>query len=109
MMFIEDGRTPVWQDHLDHPPLEYKHLERDRFEELLDLMIAAYPEHELTEWLKRGFCMNECDSTIAFKSLEGTRVLNHHLDIWDDEDADCYENYWNDTDDSIDWDDDWDE
>ena len=43
MMFIEDGRTPVWQDHLDHPPLEYKHLERDRFEELLDLMIAAYP------------------------------------------------------------------
>ena len=55
MMFIEDGRTPVWQDHLDHPPLEYKHLERDRFEELLDLMIAAYPDHPLTEWLKRGF------------------------------------------------------
>ena len=109
MMFIEDGMYPQWQKHLDHPPLEYKHLERDKFEELLDLMIDAYPEHELTEWLKRGFCMNECDSTIAFKSLEGTRTLNHHLAIWDEEDADCYDSYWNEVDDSIDWDDDWDE
>ena len=63
MMWIEDGRTPVWQDHLDHPPLEYKHLKRDKFEELLNLMVDAYPEHELTEWLKRGFAMNAVSYT----------------------------------------------
>ena len=49
MMFIEDGMYPQWQKHLDHPPLEYKHLERDKFEELLDLMIEAYPEHGATQ------------------------------------------------------------
>ena len=68
-LFIEDGVTPVWQDHKNYEPLEYKHLERDKFEELLDMMIEAYPEHELTHWLKRGFCMNEGDSTLAILSL----------------------------------------
>ena len=31
------------------------YLERDKFEELVTMMIDAYPDHELTEWLKRGF------------------------------------------------------
>ena len=108
MMFIEDGRTPVWQDHLDHPPLEYKHLERDRFEELLDMMIAAYPEHELTEWLKRGFAMNEGDSTITFSSLQGYRVLQWHINHFHEEDAESYEIMFGEEE-EMDWDDDWDD
>ena len=106
MMFIEDGRTPVWQDHLDHPPLEYKHLERDRFEELLDLMIAAYPEHELTEWLKRGLAMNEGDSTISFSSLEGYKMLQWGINHFDREDQDSFDIMWGDEE-EIDWDADW--
>ena len=90
MMFIEDGRTPVWQDHLDHPPLEYKHLERDKFEELLDLMLEAYPEHELTRWLMRGFCMNDGDSTVSFCSLEGRKVLQWDIDHFDEEDEELF-------------------
>ena len=29
--------------------------------------------------------------------------------MFDEEDADCYEAFWEDADDSIDWDDDWDD
>ena len=109
MMELRDGHTPCWQENVGLPWNEYKLLQRDKFEELLELMMDAYPEHELTEWLKRGFCMNEGDSTIAFKSLEGTQTLNHHLNIWDDEDADCYEEMWGDGVEELDWDDDWDD
>ena len=105
MMELEDGKG-VWQRNLDLPWNEYKLLQRDKFEELVTMMIDAYPDHELTDWLKRGFCMNEGDSTIAFKSLLGTKTLNHHLNIWDDEDKDDYNAFWNDVDDGIDWDDD---
>ena len=108
MMVIEDGRTPVWLDHLDHPPLEYKHLERDRFEELLDLMIAAYPDHPLTEWLKRGFAMNEGDSTISFSSLTGHRVLQWHINHFDLEDAESYKLMYGEEE-ELDWDADWDD
>ena len=79
MRELEDGKG-VWQRNIGHPWNEYKLLQRDKFEELVQCMIDAYPDHELTEWLKRGFCMNEGDSTIAFKSLLGLRTLNHHLD-----------------------------
>ena len=109
MMEFRDGFTPNWQENVGLPWNEYKLLQRDKFEELLELMMDAYPEHELTEWLKRGFCMNEGDSTIAFKSLQGTRTLNHHLAIWDWEDADCYEDMWGDGVEELDWDDDWDD
>ena len=108
-LFIEDGVTPVWQDHKNYEPLEYKHLERDKFEELLDMMIEAYPDHEITRWLMRGFCINDGDSTISVGSLEGKITLNHHLSMFDEEDADCYEAFWEDADDSIDWDEDWDD
>ena len=108
MMFIEDGRTRVWKAHLDHPPLEYKHLERDRFEELLDLMIAAYPDHPLTEWLKRGFAMNEGDSTISFSSLTGHRVLQWHINHFDLEDAESYKLMYGEEE-ELDWDADWDD
>ena len=108
MMWIEDGRTPVWQDHLDHPPLEYKHLKRDKFEELLNLMVDAYPEHELTEWLKRGFAMNEGDSTISFSSLTGHRVLQWHINHFDLEDAESYKLMYGEEE-ELDWDADWDD
>ena len=106
MRELEDGKG-VWQRNVGHPWNEYKLLQRDKFEELVQCMIDAYPDHELTDWLKRGFCMNEGDSTIAFKSLLGIQTLNHHLDIWDDEDQIDYDAYWNGVDDDIDWDEDW--
>ena len=37
---------------------------------LVTMMMDAYPDHDLTEWLKRGFAMNEGDSTISFSSLD---------------------------------------
>ena len=43
-MFIEDGQHPQWQFHKDYPWNEYKHLKRDKFEELVDLMIEAHPD-----------------------------------------------------------------
>ena len=106
MRELENGKG-VWQRNVGHPWNEYKLLQRDKFEELVQCMIDAYPDHELTEWLKRGFCMNEGDSTIAFKSLLRIQTLNHHLDIWDDEDQIDYDAYWNGIDDEIDWDEDW--
>ena len=51
MTMFFDGEKPVWQDHQHYPWNEYKHLDRDKFEELLQCMIDAYPDHELTEWL----------------------------------------------------------
>ena len=105
MMFLEDGKG-VWKRYENLPWKDYLHLERDKFEELLNLMMESHPDHELTDWLRRGYCMNNGDSTIAFKSLSGTQTLNHHLNIWDDEDKDDYNAFWNDVDDGIDWDDD---
>ena len=104
MMELEDGKG-VWQRNVGHPWNEYKLLQRDKFEELVTLMIEAHPEHELTEWLKRGYCMNDGDSTIAFKSLSGTQTLNHHLNLWDDEDNDDY-NSWYGEEEEVEWDDD---
>ena len=71
-MFIEEGMYPQWQKHLDHPPLEYKHLERDKFEELLDLMIEAYPEHELTHWKHKAMTLQLLLQTEGF-------ILHHIL------------------------------
>ncbi len=104
---LRDGNTPCWQENVGHPWTEYKHLPREQFEELVDLMMEAYPEHELTRWLMRGFCINDGDSTISVGSLEGKIILNHHLSMFDEEDAECYEQFWEDADDSIDWDEDW--
>ena len=59
MTMFYDGHKPVWQEHQHYPWNEYKHLDRDKFEQLVTMMIDAYPEHDLTEWLKRGFAMNE--------------------------------------------------
>ena len=107
MMFIEEGMYPQWQKHLDHPPLEYKHLQRDKFEELLDLMMEAHPDHELTRWLQRGFCMNDGDSTVSFSSLEGYSMLQWHINHFDEEDDGFYEQWFGEDDDDTDWDADW--
>lgn len=101
-----DHRVQDWRDLVGLPWTEYKHLERDKFEELLDLMMEAYPEHELTRWLMRGFCINDGDAVISVGSLSGMKVLNHHLSHFDQEDADCFEAFYGDDDDT-EWD--WDE
>ena len=48
MTMFYDGHKPVWQEHQHYPWNEYKHLDRDKFEELLNLMIEAHPEHDLS-------------------------------------------------------------
>ena len=87
MTMFYDGHKPVWQEHQDYPWNEYKHLDREKFEELVTMMINAYPDHDITEWLKRGFAMNEGDSTISFSSLEGYKMLQWGINHFDLEDA----------------------
>jgi hypothetical protein len=106
MMEFRDGFTPNWQENVGLPWNEYKLLERDKFEELVTMMIDAYPEHELTEWLKRGFCMNDGDSTISVGSLSGRQTLNWQYSHFDDEDADDY-NRWFGEEEEVEFDDDW--
>ena len=91
MLELRGGNTPCWEERIGLPWTEYKHLQRDKFEELLDLMMEAHPDHELTRWLMRGFCMNDGDSTISFSSLQGHRVLQWHINHFDEEDAESYE------------------
>ena len=106
MMELRDGYIPCWQENVGLPWNEYKLLQRDKFEELLELMMDAYPEHDLTEWLKRGFAMNEGDSTIAFSSLQGYKMLQWGINHFDLEDAESYDMMWGDVE-EIDWDEDW--
>ena len=40
MMELEDGKG-VWQRNIGHPWHQYKLLQRDKFEALLDLMIES--------------------------------------------------------------------
>ena len=106
MMFLEDGKG-VWKRYENLPWKDYLHLERDKFEELLNLMIESHPDHELTDWLKRGYCMNDGDSTVAFKSLSGTNTLNHHLNLWDDEDNRDFDSWYGEGEEVEGDDDDW--
>mgnify|MGYP001182851167 CR=1 FL=1 len=108
MMELRDGYIPCWQENVGLPWNEYKILQRDKFEELLELMMDAYPEHEITEWLKRGFAMNEGDSTITFSSLQGYRVLQWHINHFDEEDAESYKLMYEEEE-ELDWDADWDD
>ena len=105
MIELEDGKG-VWKKY-DHLPWnEYLHLKRDKFEELVTLMIEAHPDHEITEWLKRGFCMNDGDSTISVGSLSGRNTLNWQYSHFDDEDADDYNRWFGDGE-ELEFDDDW--
>ena len=54
-------------------------------------MVDAYPDHDLTEWLQRGFCMNEGDSTISFSSLEGYKMLQWGINHFDEEDNENFD------------------
>ena len=105
MMELRDGYIPCWQENVGLPWNEYKLLERDKFEELVTMMIDAYPDDPLTEWLKRGFAMNEGDSTISFSSLEGYKMLQWGINHFDLEDAESYNIMWGEEE-EIDWDDD---
>ena len=105
-MELENGKG-IWQRNIGHPWNEYKLLQRDKFEELLDLMLESHPDHELTEWMKRGFCMNEGDSTISFSSLEGYRMLQWGINHFDREDADSYDLFYGEEEETDLDDDDW--
>jgi hypothetical protein len=104
MMFLEDGKG-VWKRYEDLPWKEYLHLERDKFEELLNLMMESHPDHELTDWLKRGYCMNNGDSTISVGSLSGRKTLNWQFNHFDDEDNEDYQR-WYGEEEEVEWDDD---
>ena len=69
-------------------------------------MIEAHPDHEITEWLTRGFCMNDGDSTISVGSLSGRNTLNWQYSHFDDEDADDYNRWFGDGE-ELEFDDDW--
>ena len=42
MTMFYDGHKPVWQEHQHYPWNEYKHLDRDKFEELVTMMTVSY-------------------------------------------------------------------
>ena len=52
--------------------------------------------------------MNEGDSTITFSSLQGYRVLQWHINHFDEEDAESYEIMFGEEE-EMDCDDDWDD
>ena len=89
------------------PRIKVKHLNREQLEFLLDHMMETLPDHEITEWLKRGFCMNEGDSTISFSSLEGYKMLQWGINHFDEEDKENYDLWYGEGNDDIDWDEDW--
>ena len=41
MLELRDGNTPCWEENVGLPWTEYKHLQREQFEELVDMMIEA--------------------------------------------------------------------
>ena len=81
-----------------------KHLEREQLEELYSILDEYDSEHELTEWLRYVLCMNDGDSTIHACSALGHKVLQWHLDEWDEEDEENYRLWWTDDDDEPEWD-----
>ena len=82
-----------------------KHLDREQFRELLNILECYEPDHPITEWIRRGFCVNDGDSTIHVCSLAGIRILQWHLDEFDEEDDEFYEQWYGNAEDSeAEWD-----
>ena len=82
-----------------------KHLDREQFQELLHVLECYEPDHPLTEWVRRAFCVNDGDSTIHVGSLAGLRILQWHLDEFDEEDDEFYEQWYGNGEDSeAEWD-----
>lgn len=82
-----------------------KHLEREQLEELYSILDEYDSEHELTEWFRYVLCMNDGDSTIHACSEHGHKILQWHLDEWDEEDEENYRLWWtDDEDDEPEWD-----
>jgi|TARA_B100001250_G_scaffold277580_1_gene240060 hypothetical protein len=85
--------------------INHKHLSRDEFEFLLDTMMEHEPDHPVTEWLKRAWCINDCDSNIRTGSELGYKMMQYHLTEFDEEDDDFYEQYWgDDEEEELEWD-----
>lgn len=82
-----------------------KHLDREQFQELLHVLECYEPDHPLTEWVRRAFCVNDGDSTIHVCSLAGLRTLQWHLDEFDEEDDEFYQQWYGNGEDSeAEWD-----
>ena len=58
-----------------------KHLDREQFQELLHVLECYEPDHPLTEWVRRAFCVNDGDSTIHVCSLAGLGILQWTHDV----------------------------
>jgi hypothetical protein len=82
--------------------IKLKHLNREQFQELLEILETHAPDHPLTDWMKHAFCMNDGDSTISVSSLVGHTILQWHLNEFDEEDEYNYEAWFGEGDD--DWD-----
>lgn len=76
--------------------IKRKHLDREQFQELLDIVEHYDPDHPLADWLRHGFCMNDGDSTLSVSSLAGHTILQWHLDEFDEEDEANYESWFGD-------------
>ena len=87
-------------DQIDH-----KHLNREQFQELLHILECYEPNHPLTMWARRAFCVNDGDSTLHVCSLQGIAVLQWTHDKFDEEDDEMYDMWYNNSnDDTEDWD-----
>lgn len=82
--------------------IEHKHLDREQFQELLEILECYEPDHPLTMWVRRAFCVNDGDSTLHCCSLVGHKILQWDKSVFDDEDNDCYEEWFGDGD-TNDW------
>lgn len=78
--------------------ITHKHLDRDEFQELLDILECHEPDHRVTEWVRRAFCMNDGDSTLHCCSLLGHRILQWDKSQFDEEDDAFYEEWFGDGD-----------
>jgi len=85
--------------------INHKHLDREQFQELLHILEYYEPDHPITEWVRRGFCVNDGDSTIHLCSLAGLGILQWTHDQFDDEDDEFYEQWYGNAEDSeTEWD-----
>jgi hypothetical protein len=84
--------------------IKRKHLNREQFQELLEILDTHAPDHPVTDWVKHAFCMNDGDSTITASSLAGHTILQWHLSEFDEEDEYNYDCWFGDGDDNWDFD-----
>ena len=43
---------------------------------VIDMLMEKYPDHEVTEWFKRAWCINDGDSVIKTGSYLGMCIIS---------------------------------